>query len=533
MESLLQVENLTFRYPGAEKNAVEDVSFSLAEGEFAVLAGASGSGKTTLLKLLKRELKPFGEKSGGVFYRGESDPTTEIGFIFQDPEAGIVTDKVWHELAFGVESLGLPNEEIRRRVAEMAAYFGLEHLFRKSTADLSGGEKQLVNLASVLAMRPKLLLLDEPTAFLDPIAKTAFLNTIRKINRETGLTVLLAEHALEEALPAADRFFIMDGGRLAFSGAPREALSFFRAHPGHPVYESLPAAMRIYHETANETDGEADGRTGTGLPPMTVREGRAYLDSRGFFKAEMPSGPETATETTPVLELKDVWFRYEKDGKDVLRGLTLPMYEGEHFALLGGNGAGKSTALKVLAGILKPFRGKVAWQGKTRPEIAYLPQNPETVFVKNTLREELPDEAYAASFGLAGLLDQHPNDLSGGEKERAALAKVLISKPKVLLLDEPTKGLDGAERRKLVELVRKLTGEGTAVLTVTHDVEFAASSADTCALLFDGEICGQGTPRDFFSGNPFYTTAANRISRRDDGRGLILPEEVVEELREA
>lgn len=531
---ILHIEDVSFRYPDAEKKALDSITFGVNAGDFVVIGGPSGCGKTTLLKLLKRELAPFGEKSGGIVYAGveqtaldDRTAAAEIGYVLQNPDNQIVTDKVWHELAFGLESLGLPTEVIRRRVAEMASYFGIQDWFRKETNTLSGGQKQMLNLASVMVMQPRVLLLDEPTSQLDPIAAADFIGTLQKLNRELGLTILLVEHRLEEVLPAADKVLLMEEGRILFYDSPRRISSFFREQ-NHPLMAGLPSAVRIF---------EALG--GTGRCPLTVREGREFIEQHYDNRIDhLEQKPYTHSQVT-ALELKNVWFRYERNLPDVLRGISFSVYEGETFCILGGNGTGKTTALSVLAGLHRAYRGKVLIGGKKiesytkntlyRHNIALLPQNPQTVFLQKTVREDFDEigremgytkeerdtlvAAVADRLGITPLLDQHPYDLSGGEQQKAALAKMLLLKPRVLLLDEPTKGIDADAKRMLSAVLKDLKQDGVTVLIVTHDVEFAAVNADRCALFFDGEITSVDTPAAFFSGNHFYTTAANRIAR--------------------
>lgn len=532
---ILQIKNLTFRYPDANKDALRDVSFTVQQGEFIVLCGESGCGKSTLLRLLKRELAPFGEKSGEIFYAGtlqdnmdDRQAASEIGFVLQNPESQIVTDKVWHELAFGLESLGYPTQVIRRRVAEMANYFGIEDWFRKKTVELSGGQKQMLNLASVMVMQPKILLLDEPTAQLDPIAAANFIGTLQKLNRELGLTILLVEHRLEEAFPIADRVFLMDNGRLLYADKPRKIGTYFKLNPDHPMVAGLPAAMRIYN--ALDTDAEC---------PLTVKEGREFVTQNFGNRIRTLEKQEVSHSDKTVLELNEVWFRYEKELPDVLRGVSFSVYEGEHFCILGGNGTGKTTTLGVIAGLLKAYRGKVLIGGKKigqlsekalyRHNIALLPQNPQTVFLKKTVKEDFAEickameykkeeaeqriQEVAEKLGIQHLLQMHPYDLSGGEQQKAALAKMLLLQPKILLLDEPTKGIDAYSKLNLAEILRVLKADGITVITVTHDVEFAAATADRCAFFFDGELVSVDTPTAFFADNNFYTTTANRIAR--------------------
>lgn len=523
---LLQIENLSFRYPGAETPAVDAVSFSVHSGEFVVVCGESGCGKTTLLRLLKPELAPAGELTGTITYAAGERTPAEIGYVLQNPDSQIVTDKVWHELAFGLENLGVPSEVIRRRVGEMASYFGIQDWFRQKTDELSGGQKQLLNLAAVMVMQPKVLILDEPTSQLDPIAAADFIATLQKLNRELGLTILLVEHRLEEVFPIADRVLLMDHGRVLLYDAPENIGGALPA--GHPMQAALPSAVRVFRalHTADRC-------------PLTVREGRDFLERHfGARRGTLPEAEYRHGETV-ALELKNVWFRYEKDLPDILRGTALRIYEGEIYAVLGGNGTGKTTMLNVIAGLCRAYRGRVTIGGKPireyrgnalyRGVLALLPQNPQTVFVRDTVRADFAEilEAHgvpksgreekirrmAEKLSIGHLLDRNPFDLSGGEGQKCALAKVLLTAPRILLLDEPTKGIDAGGKSVLREILNTLKAERITVLMVTHDVEFAAETADRCALFFDGEILSADTPPRFFGGNTFYTTAANRMAR--------------------
>lgn len=530
---ILRVENLNFSYPETENAVLSDVSFSINAGDFTVLCGRSGCGKTTLLRLLKKELSPVGNMRGEIYFRGrnltEIDAKTsaeKIGFVMQNPESQTVTDKVWHELAFGLENSGLPTGEIRRRVAETASYFGISDWFRKRTDELSGGQKQILALASVMVMHPDILLLDEPTSQLDPLAAADFISTLRKLNRELGITVITAEHRLEEIFPVADKVMVMDGGRLeAFS--PPEKIGTLLPED-HPIKKALPSATRIALSLGKKGD-----------LPLTVRDGKTYLEEN-FGKAEKPLEIKEYTHSDEkAIELKNVWFRYEKDLPDILRGLTFSVYKGEIFSVLGGNGVGKTTALNVISGLAKAYRGKTLISGKKvgdyknnslyRRKLAFLPQDPQTVFVKDTLKADFEELLKALDVpkdkreekilsavektGTENFLTRHPFDLSGGEMQKAALAKMLLTDPEILLLDEPTKGLDAFSKENLKKLLFSLRDGGITVLEVTHDIEFAAEISDRCALFFDGETVSADVPEIFFAGNDFYTTAANRIAR--------------------
>lgn len=531
----ITIQNLSFTYPHAGRPALDKITLSLPAGSFTLLCGPSGCGKTTLLRMIKKKLSPAGSRSGDILFEGRTldsltdrEQAADIGFVMQNPETQIVTDKVWHELSFGLESLGVPAAAVKRRVGEMAGFFGITDWYRADTARLSGGQKQLLNLAAVMAMGPRLLLLDEPTSQLDPIAASSFMAMLRKINRELGVTILLTEHRMEEVFPAADQVAFMAGGSLCFTQPPREAAR--RIACAYPAYAcGLPAAARVFAAVEAETD-----------MPLTVREGQDALRRRCPAPAlvSLPEEAEAAAAET-ALELKEVWFRYGKDKPDVLRGANLRVRRGEILALLGDNGAGKSTLLSLLAGTLRPYRGKVLAAGKEltkykggalyRRLLSCLPQNPQTVFVADTLEKELDEvknclgisqaqyETRRADIcgrlGISQLLDRHPYDLSGGEQQKAALAKILLLEPKLLLLDEPTKGIDPAGKQELTRIFRQLRQDGLTLLLVTHDVEFAAETADRCGLLFDGDVAGLDRPEIFFSENHFYTTAASRISR--------------------
>ena len=519
--ALFTIENLTFSYPEQTVRAIDDLTLTVPEGAFVVLCGPSGCGKSTLLRQLKPALAPHGVRSGRILFRDtpleQVDARTQaarIGFVQQSPENQIVTDKVWHELAFGLESLGEDTPTIRRRVAEMASFFGIEGWFYKDVTELSGGQKQLLNLAAVMAMQPDVLILDEPTSQLDPIAASDFLAVLGKINRELGTTILLTEHRLEEAFPLATAVAVMDGGRLLCTGTPAEVGQRLKAM-GHRMFLAMPAAMRIW--AAVESDAPC---------PVTVREGRDFLQEFAARKPLLPLPAEPKQpKREPVITVAGTWFRYEENSPDVVKGLDLQLGRGEFLALLGGNGAGKSTTLKLLSGLKKTYRGDIVVSGT----LGMLPQNPQTLFVKKTVREDLfeifsgsklpksqQEERVARMVQLCRLdtlLDRHPYDLSGGEQQRAALAKVLLLQPEILLLDEPTKGLDAEFKQLFAEILRALLAQGVSLLMVSHDVEFCARYAHRCALFFDGGIVTEASPRAFFSGNSFYTTAANRIAR--------------------
>ena len=525
---VFEIKNMTFTYAGASRPAIKDISLRIEPGEMMTVCGKSGSGKSTLLRHMKPALAPVGEISGSLTFCGRNirelsheEQASRIGYVLQNPDNQIVTDKVWHELAFGLESLGEDTATIRLRVAEMASYFGIQAWFHKDVAELSGGQKQLLNLASVMVMQPDVLILDEPTSQLDPIAAEEFLDTVRKINRELGTTVLLAEHRLEQVVTISDRVVVLDDGRIIADDAPANVGAIL-AVKGHPMFMAMPTPMQAYGHLYQCGIGREQAC------PTDVREGRNWLTAlmkgKRITEVSLPD-VEPQENGSPVIEMKDIWFRYSRDENDVLRDFSLSINRGELLCMVGGNGAGKTTALNIMGGIRKHYRGAVKISGKT----GILPQNPQTVFVEKTLSRDLMEvlEGHPLSgserekkvremtelLEIDGLLDMHPYDLSGGEQQRAALAKVLLLEPDILLLDEPTKGLDPDFKEKLAGILTRLIEGGMTIVMASHDIEFCCRHADRCAMVFDGKVISCGAPRRFFSGNSFYTTAANRMSR--------------------
>ena len=565
--NLVEIKDFGFSYPESSRKVLEHVNLNIKEGTLNVIMGRSGCGKSTLLRQLKSVLAPAGEKEGEILYRNiplrDTDHRTqsqEIGFVMQNPDNQIVTDKVWHELAFGLESLGYDNATIRLRVAEMASYFGIQKWFYKNVSELSGGQKQLLNLASVMAMHPSLLILDEPTSQLDPIAASDFLETVKKINRDIGTTVLLTEHRLQDIIPYADRVFVMDAGTLFLEGTPREIGTKLKEQH-HGMFLSMPVPMQIYAGTESAL-----------TCPLTVSEGRQwireYIEEKGIKKEQIQQanqrlerqGEKNKNETAglfghfkrqkentpPAIQMKDVWFRYEKDSPDVIQDLSLEVKKGEFYALVGGNGTGKSTTLSLLGRVHQPYSGRIYLDGKDLRSfsdrelycgyLGVMPQNPQSIFLKKTVLEDLysviggrkerPSSEYPISMKkekaiegivslthLEGLLNRHPYDLSGGEQQRLALAKVLLLRPKILLMDEPTKGMDAEYKEELGSILKKLQSHGMTIFMISHDVEFVAEYADTTGLFFEGNVVTSKKTRDFFAGNNFYTTAANRMAR--------------------
>lgn len=531
----LKIKNFGFDYAVGNETALRDISFTVNEGEFIVVCGPSGCGKSTLLKSIKPQLKPFGTTRGEIEFYGEDvyslpeeRTAGEIGFVMQNPDAQIVTYKVWHELAFGLENLGVATPIIRSRVAEMANYFGIHNWFRKKTAELSGGQKQLLNLASIMLMQPKLLILDEPSSQLDPIAAREFLENVRKINLELGTTIIITEHNLEEVYGYADKVLLMENGTVKRYLPPQEMAQYLATEEHEGMYKALPTPARMY------------GSVLKGECPLSIVEGRSWFSR--LVAEKHPESPVLENQERPeekVIDASEVWFQYEKGADPILRDLSLSVRKGEICSVLGGNGAGKTTMLSVLSQKRKYNMGSIKICGKELSKykgvelfehnMAVLPQNPQSLFVFETLRRDLEEIftgkklskaeisekvlAMAKKMEVDSLLDRHPYDLSGGEMQKAALAKILLLEPKILLLDEPTKGMDALSKENMGKILRELASEGKTVLMVTHDIEFCAKYSDHCMLFFDGYIVSEGTPKKFFSENSFYTTAASRMTR--------------------
>lgn len=561
-KAVLSCEHVSFCYPRQTDNAIEDISFSIGEAEFVVLCGQSGCGKTTLLRHFKKNQIPFGTGSGKLYYRGsdletmdDRESAARIGFVGQNPDTQLVTDKVWHELAFGLENLGVPGEQIRRRTAEIAQYFGMESWFRRPVSELSGGQKQLLNLASVVIMQPDVLLLDEPTAQLDPIGTGRFLDTLRRLNRDLGTAVLLSEQRLEEVVPMADRVLIMHQGHLVADAVPGQCAAKLEAYERDhnealPIASAMPVAVRVWKACHYRDEASS---------PVSIRQGKSWLADH-VRKTGQPGEPiksavsdrhpchtakRAVSET--ALFVDRLCFGYQKDQR-VLEDFTMRVPKGMLYAVVGGNGSGKSTALKAIMGICKPRRGKVKAAGKIR----FLAQNPKSLFTELTAAEELmamllPENGGAglkeadrtqrvgemlSYLELTAQREQNPMDLSGGQQQRLALGKLLLTEPDILLLDEPTKGLDGAFKEKLAEFLKDLCSKGKTVVLVSHDMEFCARYADQCGLLFDGQLISEGETRAFFRENVFYTTAAQRMSRGVCG-DCLLAEDIVRALQEA
>lgn len=542
---ILRVDGLKFSYPNQLKKALNNINFSIDEGDFVLICGESGCGKSTLLRHLKPELSPHGQVSGDIYYYSQKindysskQLASEIGYVLQNPDSQIVTDKVWHELAFGLENMGLDTQSIRLRVAEMASFFGIQGWFRKNVNDLSGGQKQLLNLASIMAMQPKILILDEPTSQLDPIAAKDFIDTLVRINKELSTTIIMTEHNLEDIYSVCDKVIVMEDGKVICNDTNYKVADILSGDKNHKMFKSLPTPSKIY----NQLNGYLECASKS---PLTVKDCRQWLND-SMDEVTITKLDDTETEINIdekdreiAIELKDIYFQYNKISEPTIRDLSFKVYKGEIYSILGGNGTGKSTTLSLVARQRKPQRGKIfinniemkKYNNKSLYEnnLALLPQNPQSLFVFETVREDLEevlilqnkDRKYidkgvkrvSKLLDIEHLLEHHPYDLSGGELQRAGMAKVMLLNPKIILLDEPTKGLDAYCKEEIGKMLMKLRDMGVTIVVVSHDIEFSARYSDRCAMFFDGSIVSEGTPKEFFLGNNFYTTVSNRIAR--------------------
>jgi len=535
---MIKLDHVTYTYPtllgsnaGEERPALCDLSLQVDEGEFLLVIGPSGSGKSTLLRCLNGLVPHF---YGGTFRgrvqvagrdpvaigpRGMSDL---VGFVFQDPEAQFVVDTVEDELAFAMENLALPQALMRKRVEEVLDQLGIAALRARRVSTLSGGEKQRVAIAAVLTLQPRVLVLDEPTSQLDPQAAEEVLVVLRQLNQDLGLTVILSEHRLERVVQYADRVLALSSpGGPVLLGSPDEVLAHI---------EQTPPLITL------------GKRLGWQPLPLTIKDGRPFareiVQRSGDRKGVMNHAPTPTTSLltgSPIISVKDLWYRY--NGHEALRGVNLEVRRGEFVALMGRNGSGKTTLLKHLVGLLRPAHGEVRVAGldtrQARVEevarrVGYVPQNPASLLFAETLRDELVftlkshgldaqngrnPEVLLQRLGLGGFAGRDPRDLSGGERERAALAAILIADPEVILLDEPTRGLDYGQKKALANLLKAEQARGRAIIMATHDVELAASCADRVVMLAEGEVVIDGPTRETMTESLVFSSQINKLFR--------------------
>ena len=520
--ALYEIHNLTFTYPLHTSSTIHNINLSIHKGEFILLFGPSGSGKSTLLRQLKKEVWPTGKRTGSIMFEGQllehvpnDQSASRIGMVFQNPDQQIVMSTVYEELAFGMENLGFDPKEMQRRIGEISTFLGINHWLYKSTAELSGGQKQLLNLASVMTLYPEVLLLDEPTSQLDPIATQNFLNILQRLNEEFSITIIMTEHHLEEVFPLVDQVYVMEKGHLTYTGPVREAIE--------DLYKRNQNALKGYLPSVSQLYLKLESCTCTQQIPLTPKEAKKWFDQLPdiYFTSLAEQSTSTLPKTSPILlKCQDIYFQYTKESPLILERIDLEVPQGAFLAILGGNGSGKSTFLKVLAGILSPLKGKI----QTHASIGYLPQNPMALFhepsVIAQLRSSLsevpsPQEEEQLNqlidfLSLHSLLEQHPYDLSGGEMQKVALATVLLTQPNLLLLDEPTKGLDPYFKEQLADYLKILLEQGKTIIMVSHDMEFIARYATLTTLMFSGKLLSLQPTSSFFSNNVFYTTSIHR-----------------------
>lgn len=538
-EPLLSVGNLTFTYPGVSRPALQEVGFQVEQGEFVLLLGGTGSGKTTLLKLIKQLIAPFGARTGEIRLAGEEVSRMarkrlagEVGYLFQHTQDQLCMPTPLEEMAFGLRQLGVEPAAISRRCGELSCYFGMESWLDAPMEQLSGGQRQLTALASVLAADPALLLLDEPTAQLDPVHSRSFLEQLLRLHRENNMTVLAALHQPDSIFFQADRVLVLEQGRLLFSGSPQDAADYL-GKQGHPLFAALPAGCRVMQTL--------------GYPPSRGKQPLPEKDFARLSAAPLPVHPSGR----PLLKLKQVTAGYPGQSRPVLREVDLTLSAGEIFVLLGANGCGKTTLLKAVAGLVPLLSGSIRLEGEKsslwRPtafaQAGYLPQDPMELFDGDRLDEDLYSYGKSRGLGpdqveqwleqplfspLKQVWTQNPLDLSGGQRQLAALAKLMLKRPKLLLLDEPGKGLDAAASARLGERLTALAQEGIAILISCHDPDFAARYGHRCGFLFHGELLPPQPPEPFFAGNRFYLTSLQQYLPA--GRRMaLLPEQLQSE----
>ena len=457
--------SVSFAYPKSEYKALDSVSFGISKGDFCLVSGASAAGKSTLLSLIKKEIAPAGELGGDIEINGS------VGYLRQNTDESIVCDRVRGELAFGVENLGKSSGEIELLIAETAAYFNLEDKLNSATAELSGGEKQLVSLASVMMMKPDILVLDEPCAYLDPVSAERFANMVKKLHSELGITVIMSEHSVDLLYGYADKILLLEKGSLTFEGTPEKTLSFLEKE-NNPMLAAVPVQFRYKGKELNYNEMKENGEN-----------------------------PEIA------LNAKRLYFAYNKNNF-VLNDLSLDVYRGKINAVIGSNGCGKTTLLKVLSRVYKPYRGKV-----NSEKLSMLTQNVKDLFTADRCGDEVTFGEITDYLEISDIKERHPYDLSGGQAQRLALAKVLEKNADIIILDEPTKGLDAVLKTKLGKLLKRLCSDGKTVLLVSHDIDFVGEWADYVSFMSEGRIAVTDEKRRFFSSLSFYTTSLSRLSR--------------------
>ena len=590
--ALIEFNNFSFAYmnsDGTESQvkSLDNINLEIDYGDFVLLCGPSGCGKTTLLTNLKKELMPAGRRSGEIKFNGtriidmdEISSACDIGYLFQNPDSQIVTDTVIQEIAFPLENIGLPTEEIRNRISEIVAFFGINDILHMNVNELSGGQKQLVNLCSLLVLRPQVLLLDEPMSQLDPIASYEFLSIVRRLNEEFSITVIMSEHKADSIFPFIDKAVFLKEGKIEFVDNAHNICSEVI---DDEIFENyLPAVTKIYNSLSVRYPSLIKLNT-----PLSIREGRRCLntihddlikisdsdansDNLDSANLHITNKKYHSQEKSGILDkislggnknalisMNGIYFAYEK-GKLILKNVDFELEKGDFVSLIGGNGVGKSTFLQLLVGILKPIKGKVKY--KKGIKLAYVHQNPMIHFSKDNVKEEflesileskllnnsdvsfnkesyekllkMSNEEFIESdvlnglefdsiefkfkeliefFDICDLIDKHPYDCSGGEQQKIVIVKALLQNADVLVLDEPTKGLDPISSKNLANILNSLRDNGITILMTSHDLDFVANNCKRCLMLFDKDIQIDDDPKVIFAENNFYTTFVNRM----------------------
>ena len=590
--ALIEFNNFSFAYMNSdgtesEVKSLDSINLEIDYGDFVLLCGPSGCGKTTLLTNLKKELMPAGRRSGEIKFNGtriidmdEISSACDIGYLFQNPDSQIVTDTVIQEIAFPLENIGLPTEEIRNRISEIVAFFGINDILHKNVNELSGGQKQLVNLCSLLVLRPHVLLLDEPMSQLDPIASYEFLSIVRRLNEEFSITVIMSEHKADSIFPFIDKAVFLKDGKIEFVDNAHNICSEVI---DDEIFENyLPAVTKIYNSLSVKYPSLIKLNT-----PLSIREGRRCLNTihddlikisnddvdsinlnhdnlhitNKKYHSQEKSGIldkiSLGGNKNALISMNGIYFAYEK-GKLILKNVDFELEKGDFVSLIGGNGVGKSTFLQLLVGILKPIKGKVKY--KKGIKLAYVHQNPMIHFSKDNVKEEflesilesnllnnnsvgfnketyddllkMSNEEFIESdvlnglefdsiefkfkeliefFDICDLIDKHPYDCSGGEQQKIVIVKALLQNADVLVLDEPTKGLDPISSKNLANILNSLRDNGITILMTSHDLDFVANNCKRCLMLFDKDIQIDDDPKVIFAENNFYTTFVNRM----------------------
>lgn len=533
--AIFEIKNLNFTYARAKCKAIDNLSLKIEAGSFCVICGKSGSGKSTLIRLLKNEVAPQGELSGEILYDNiplkcisDRVSVTDIGFVHQDVDSGLVCDKVWKELAFGLGNLGYNDDYIGARIAEISEYFGISKWYNKKISELSGGSKQIVSLASVMTMNPKVLLLDEPTSMLDPISKKNFINLLNRINKELGITIIMVEHNLESVFDIASNIIVLDSGKLIANCTPY-CLPKSLVEYDCLKYIGLPEFAEVYTLFGNEK------------MPNTIENKRAWLKSViGDSNQNLIKKVDNNFNNENVLTAENLYFRYDKKGEDIVKGASIKLNKGEIICLLGGNGGGKTTFINLLNGIFKAYSGKVKIDKNCK--VATLPQNAKGLFVESSVENELSVfakllkidkdkvQSLLEKFDLIGIREQHPYDISGGEVQRLALAKLFLVNPDILILDEPTQCMDMLSKEYLINLLLQSKIQGKSVIVVTHDLRFTSMIADKVGMFFDGKIVALDSASNFFESNNIYTTESSYLTR-DFEKGLYSVEKIINRIK--